>query len=42
MIWYIIGAVAIFVFGYFVGSNNPSSSVKAKVIAEAKNAAAKL
>ena len=35
----IVGA---FVFGYFVGANNPFASVKAKLIAEAKSATKKL
>jgi hypothetical protein len=42
MIWYIIGAVAIFVFGYLVGANNPLASVKAKIKAEAAQALTKV
>ena len=44
MAWYIYLAIAagIFVFGYFVGANNPLASVKAKIIAAAKAQASKL
>lgn len=29
--WYVITAVAFWVFGYFVGSNNPTKSVIEKI-----------
>ena len=34
--------IGVFVFGYFVGANNPFNSVKAKIIQAAKDKAAKL
>lgn len=42
MLTFIIIAVVAFLGGYLVGSNNPLPSVKAKIIASAKNAAGKL
>lgn len=41
MAWYIYALIAlgIFLVGYFVGANNPTSSVKAKILAAAKGAA---
>jgi hypothetical protein len=42
MIWIIVGAIAIFIFGYLVGANNPLSSVKAKILAEGKSVISKV
>jgi hypothetical protein len=41
MIYIIVGIVCL-VIGYFIGSNNPLPSVKAKIIAKAKETAAGL
>ena len=38
MIWYILPPVVTFIVGYFVGANNPLSSVKAKIIKTAQDA----
>lgn len=42
MILYILGALGIFVFGYFVGANNPMDSVKKKIAQDAQNILKKL
>lgn len=43
MVFFIIAAaLGLFLFGYFVGSNNPSSKVKSQIIAAAKTQVGKL
>lgn len=40
--WYIIGAVVVFVTGFLVGSNNPLPSVRKKVIQKAQDSLNKI
>lgn len=42
MITVLVSVAGGFILGYFVGSNNPTSSVKAKIAAAAQKAASKL
>lgn len=42
MIWYIVGLVVAFGLGFFVGANNPPSSIRRKIISAAQDSLNKI